>query len=375
MSKPKTPSFTLNSFTDIFSSTAVVTAPSGIPWYETLNCKDSMDMIFEYEEKAQESFIGMGYFLKRIKEKELYRELGYDNMFSFAKEQCHMDESAVSRFIGLCERFSKDNNSPILDTKFKGYSKSQLIEMMSIKDDQTMEKMNPDMTIKQMREAKKEALNEPTDDDIRLFFDEELCHRINIDQWSDLKNYMSKTYKHTYYSCQGLKYDGSPKGITINGSDEITWAKFVNRVYLLEDLVPDCIKNPTKDEKIEELPGQMNIENDFPQYCPEKEMIVVEGDFREISVNSIEEKQNARIEESPLQLGEVSGDKREDVMTKYKCNSCLQEFILGDHATQIIAANNPRCPYCGQKNIEGVIKADPGNMEEMFRMKLMAIFP
>ena len=270
MSKKNTPSFVLNSFTDIFATPSVVTSPAGVPWYETLNCKDSVDMIFEYEEKAQESFVGMGYFLKRIKEKELFKELGYDNMWTFAKEQCHMDESAVSRYINICERFSKDNNSPILDTRFNGYSKSQLIEMISIKDDQTMEKMNPDMTVKQIREAKKEGSKEPTDRAIRDFFNY-LLSDITQEEFADLKNYLIKKYgkSHTGGTVGLSHFICSTRGIRINNFDEITWAKFVSRVYLLEDLVPDCIKNPVKVEKEDELPGQMDIESDFPQYCPD----------------------------------------------------------------------------------------------------------
>lgn len=324
MSKDRTSSFNLNSFTNIFSTPSVVTSPAGIPWYETLNCKDSVDMIHEYGEKAQEAFIGMGYFFKRIKEKELFKEQGYDNMWTFAKEQFNMDESAVSRFVNLCEKFSENGNSPMLDNKYKGYSKSQLIEMLAIKDEQTMEKVTPDMTIKEIREVKKGTSNEPTDEEIRIFFNKNLRHDITADQWADLKNYMSKNYRHQYYGAFDLHFQGSARGICINNRDEITWAKFVSRVYLLEDLVPDSIKNQAKEEKEDVLPGQLDLENDFPQYCPkpvaqkdnvdpivvekkncdaanntehkndkelkfpEKEEVIIDGTFREISANQDE---------------------------------------------------------------------------------------
>lgn len=314
MSKDRTSSFNLNSFTNIFSTPSVVTGPAGIPWYETLNCQDSVDMIFEYEEKAQESFIGMGYFFKRIKEKELFRELGYDNMWTFAKEKCNMDESSVSRFINLCEKFSVNGNTPMLDNQYKGYSKSQLIEMLSIKNEQTMEKVTPDMTVKEIRTVKKETANEPTDEEIRMFFNKDLRHNITADQWADLKNYMSKNYRHQYYGASDFHFQGSVRGISINNRDEITWAKFVSRVYLLEDLVPDSIKNQVKEEKEDVLPGQFDLENDFPQYCPEsvgqkacvdqkgveekkcdvaneredinfpeKKEVIIDGEFREVS--------------------------------------------------------------------------------------------
>ena len=319
MSKDRTSSFNLNSFTNIFLTPSVVTGPAGIPWYETLNCKDSVDMIHEYGEKAQEAFIGMGYFFKRIKEKELFKELGYDNMWTFAKEQFNMDESAVSRFVNLCEKFSENGNSPMLDSKYKGYSKSQLIEMLSIKDEHTMEKVTQDMTVKEIREIKKESSNEPTDEDIRLFFNINLRHCISPEQFADLKKYMYEKYRNAGGGISNLDYKGSSRGITLNHHEEITWAKFVSRVYLLEDLVPDSISNQTKQEDI--LPGQMELESDFPEYCPEKvetktadiiesgeevkncdvankredikfpekKEVIVEGEFREVSDNQDED--------------------------------------------------------------------------------------
>ena len=408
MSKDRTSSFNLNSFTNIFSTPSVVTGPAGIPWYETLNCQDSVDMIFEYEEKAQESFIGMGYFFKRIKEKELYRELGYDNMWTFAKEQCNMDESSVSRFINLCEKFSINGNTPMLDNQYKGYSKSQLIEMLTIKDEQTMEKVTPDMTVKEIREIKKESSDEPTDDDIKLFFNRNLRHCINPEQFADLKKYMYENYRNAGGGGDGCDYKGSSRGITLNHHAEITWAKFVSRVYLLEDLVPDSIKNQAKEEKEDVLPGQLDLENDFPQYCPEsvgqkacvdrndveekncdvandavsekdievkfpeKEEVIIDGEFREIQEKPADEVIKIKSARGTSHIEEAVVEEREDSMTKYKCNTCLQQFILGDYAVEVTAANSPKCPYCGQKNLEWTTKAVPGEIEDMGCMTIWA---
>lgn len=378
MSKDRTASFNLNAFTNIFSTPSVVTSPSGVPWYETLNCKDSVDIIFEYEEKAQESFVGMGYFLKRIKEKELYKELGYDNMWTFAKEQVNMDESAVSRFINLCEKYSKDNNSPILDDKYKGYSKSQLVEMLSIKDEQIMEKLTPELTVKQIREIKKESTDEPTDYYIRKFFNHCLLN-ISEDEYADLKNYMIDKYGKSHAGGSGIvSYKCSPRGISINVSKEITWAKFVSRVYLLEDLVPECIKNPVKDNQDDVLPGQMHIENDFPQYCPdtsdqrekasliaddvkicdvandkmpeakadvkfpEKEEVIIDGEFREIqqvTAPDVSEKKEIKTYREKIKTIldnklEYNGDNQkaiEDVKTWLCCEWQCYQISMEDY--------------------------------------------
>jgi len=160
--------------------------------------------------------------------------------------------------------------------------------MLTIKDEQTMEKVTPDMTVKEIREIKKESSDEPTDDDIRLFFNRNLRHCINPEQFADLKKYMYENYRNAGGGGDGCDYKGSSRGITLNHHDEITWAKFVSRVYLLEDLVPDSISNQSKQEDI--LPGQMELESDFPEYCPEK----VKAESVDI-IKSEEEKENCDV--------------------------------------------------------------------------------
>ena len=52
------------------------------------------------------------------------------------------------------DRFSKGGNSPELDERYIGYSKSQLQEMLSL-DDEQMGQVTPDMTVGEIRQIRK----------------------------------------------------------------------------------------------------------------------------------------------------------------------------------------------------------------------------
>lgn len=117
--------------------------------------RDSLDIIKEESVKIQKSFVKIGWYLKHIQDNELYLEDGYANINECAAEQLGYSQSTVSRFIGICEKFSKDHNSPELDEKYSGFDKSQMMEMLPLSAEQ-LEQVTPDMTVKQIREIKKE---------------------------------------------------------------------------------------------------------------------------------------------------------------------------------------------------------------------------
>lgn len=115
--------------------------------------RDSVDVIKEESVKIQKSFVKIGWYLKHIQDNELYREDGYANISECAAEQFGYSQSTVSRFIGICEKFSKNHNSPELDEKYAGFDKSQMIEMLPMSLEQ-LEEVKPDMTVRQIRDIK-----------------------------------------------------------------------------------------------------------------------------------------------------------------------------------------------------------------------------
>lgn len=121
---------------------------------DEMGYRDSLDVIKEESVKIKKSFVKIGWYLKHIQDNELYREDGYANINECAAEQLGYSQSTVSRFIGICEKFSKNHNSPELDEKYSEFDKSQMMEMLPLNTEQ-LEHVTPDMTVKQIREIKK----------------------------------------------------------------------------------------------------------------------------------------------------------------------------------------------------------------------------
>ncbi len=140
---------------------------------EQVGYQDSIDIIKDESLKVQKSFVKIGWYLKHIRDNELYKENGYASVWECAADQLGYSQSTASRFINICEKFSKDHNSPELDIKYAGFDKSQMIEMLPMEPDQ-LDKVTPEMTIKQIREIKtekkvkapKEEQEQKADDDI-----------------------------------------------------------------------------------------------------------------------------------------------------------------------------------------------------------------
>lgn len=120
---------------------------------QEMGYRDSLEIIKDESVKIQKSFVKIGWYLKHIQDNELYREDGYANINECAADQLGYSQSTVSRFIGICEKFSKNHNSPELDEKYEGFDKSQMIEMLPMVPEQ-LEKVTPEMTVKQIRDIK-----------------------------------------------------------------------------------------------------------------------------------------------------------------------------------------------------------------------------
>lgn len=123
---------------------------------EQMGYKDSLEIIKDESFKVQKSFVKIGWYLKHIRDHELYLEEGYANIYECASSQLGYSQPTVSRFINICEKFSKGHNSPELDEKYAGFDKSQMIEMLPMEEEQ-IEKITSDMTVKQIREIKTEG--------------------------------------------------------------------------------------------------------------------------------------------------------------------------------------------------------------------------
>lgn len=119
-------------------------------WYRKISFKETDTYIRSNIQATARNVIATGYFLKHIRDDQLYLGEGYKSLNELAWDRYGFSASTVSRYIARNTKFSKGGNSPYIDEKFKKFNKSQLQEMLGMSDEQ-LEQVTPDMTVREIR--------------------------------------------------------------------------------------------------------------------------------------------------------------------------------------------------------------------------------
>ena len=125
-------------------------------WYEHVTYQEAKNILREKMDVMKKNFIAAGYYMKYIRDNELFREDGYESIWEFAEDNYGIQKSTASRWMAMNDKFSQGGNSPNLADEFKGFEKSQLQEMLYL-DDKQIETVTPEMTVKEIREVRKPA--------------------------------------------------------------------------------------------------------------------------------------------------------------------------------------------------------------------------
>lgn len=124
-----------------------------VKWYESCSLESIKNIIKDNINTASRSFVAIGYYLKNVRDRELYLEDGYQSIWEFAQGEFGIGKSSSSRFMAINDRFSKDGNSPILLEQYKDFSSSKLSEMLTMTDEQ-LEHISITTTRAEIREIK-----------------------------------------------------------------------------------------------------------------------------------------------------------------------------------------------------------------------------
>lgn len=104
-------------------------------------------------------FCYIGFLLWEVKEYEYYREKGYASVFDYAEQELNFKKRSTYNFINIAETFNTKSGSGAptmhLDPKYRQYGYTQLTEMLALSDKQK-QLIDPGMTIKEIRQVKKE---------------------------------------------------------------------------------------------------------------------------------------------------------------------------------------------------------------------------
>lgn len=119
-----------------------------------VNYDSAKNIIRRDLESMSRKFIAIGYYLKLIRDNEMYRQDGFKDIWEFAQDTYGISKSTCSRWMAMNDKFSQGGNSPYLKEEYRDFGKSQLQEMLYLTDEQ-MEQARPDMTTKEIREIRK----------------------------------------------------------------------------------------------------------------------------------------------------------------------------------------------------------------------------
>ena len=240
---------------------------------------------------AAEDFVYIGYLLRQAKENPSILEgSSYGSYKDFAKQEFNLDESMVSRFININERYA---DGPSLLPQYQGYGMSKLGEMLSLPP-VIAEQLTPDTTREEIRSIKAEIRENDrvtpieryaeraqlSDDDgnetYRFFVDYFKTHK---DEWLQLRSWLDDLDNAEMVSdvlfpngegiiranikgegsCM-IKSRGTDEDLTItyfaDGRKEtITWDYFMDAIYAAGDREP-C--KEFTEESWESLYGKKN---------------------------------------------------------------------------------------------------------------------
>lgn len=225
-----------------------------------------------------ESFVRIGYTLRKIEEQQLYQKDGYETIADFARKEYGLSPSTVSRFMAINAKYSIDGYSERLRPEFAGIGSSKLAEMLTLPDGD-LEMIRPETTRETIRELKQfnsQAPGEAGDlqELIKSFFQdnpgklknlyaceafttgdvEEMVEQIN--PGGNLSYRKGIYFLMMYGPTEGLKIKkfGQPK------PEDMSWADFF---FLTREIFGEELP-----EEEPQIPGQMAIPDDYPETAP-----------------------------------------------------------------------------------------------------------
>lgn len=105
-------------------------------------------------DETAENFIVIGYILKQVRDRQLYLQENYSDIYGFGLGAFGLSKATVSRFMNINTKFSVDGCGREIKPEYKGYGRSKIQEMLNV-DESDMELVTAETTVEQVKELKK----------------------------------------------------------------------------------------------------------------------------------------------------------------------------------------------------------------------------
>lgn len=115
--------------------------------------KDGVNNIKNDLDNIKKNYLALGYHLREIRDNKWFTYKYYDvNFTKYCKDEFGFSKSTVYRLIEMVDKFCKPDTYCLID-KYKDYNQSQLVEMLSMSDND-LGYVRSDMTVKEIRSIK-----------------------------------------------------------------------------------------------------------------------------------------------------------------------------------------------------------------------------
>ena len=257
--------------------------------------------------QAVENFVLIGYLLRKAKEEpELLIGSGYADYKEFAKCEYGLEESQVSRFISINERYG---DGAQLLPQFRGYGQSKLAEMLTLPA-AVAEELPTEITRQEIRDLKKEIAEENKVSELELHV--ERAEHPNVDIWREfLKDWMHRNpqkyleididdeYETLLMNCAlTARVPGEGKFMMTEKDREITLTNLrtSEKQKLTAEEVEDLIDEINSENLFTVAAWQEIFGEDFPRIAPAQEPSDKENKPKS-EENEAETTENKEIEE------------------------------------------------------------------------------
>ena len=125
------------------------------------DAKGSFEYIKNDIQDIKTRYIALGFHLAEFDRNEYYKEYGFSSLQDFVSSNFGIEKSSLSHILSVYYRFADCEYGITgkvyknwIDKKYENYSYSQLCEMVKLKDKE-LEHISPNMTVRDIREYKK----------------------------------------------------------------------------------------------------------------------------------------------------------------------------------------------------------------------------
>lgn len=200
---------------------------------------------------SSENAVAIGFYLNEIKRCEYWRATkfykefkpknvevkrkGYSyyksshyTFYDYCCDEFNFSRRTVDRYLNIYMAFAKVTKSgtrtKFIDDKYKDYNCSQLSEMLGLSD-KKRQAVNPNMTVKQIRDLKKGNIDARSDKEVDSYSPDDV--NVSFD-----KDFEDKTFKKKKYHVCGLLYDKFVSTPSQYTQQFVKLQEYLNKGYL-----------------------------------------------------------------------------------------------------------------------------------------------